>query len=778
MKRILSTLLAAAGILGLVMVAAVIFVTTFLDPEDLKPRLIDVVREQSGLELELDGPLSWSFYPRLGVSVDSAEARLPGQSMEQAPFAAFDHGEVSLSFAPLLRREIAIDGLTIVGLDLNLERDTQGRGNWETLLERLDGRRQHAESAIAPASAGFNPGGADLDVNVNIASVKLQDGRVRYADAQTGDAYQLSNLELAGTNVNPGSAFPLSGSVVVDYFETPDAESASVTSQLELKASVNLGLTERRHVLDGLSLKGSTRFHDEKEPQEFQLTAEQLGLDLAADQLQMKGGQLQAGLLYPWLGDKRLAFEMQFGLEANLEAYSARLQQATLTGPDGLSISGNLLFEALDTAPRYSGQLQLAPFSLRDWLVRFDSMPDMAKPEALSKVSLISPIKGDLEALSLDGFNLTLNGSTFSGRLAGDLDGKRLEASLQGDHINLDDYLPAGEATADVASLPGVSNAMAAQEGGQDAVELLPAKWLADVALDLQLNVGDLVLAQQVFRDVRLVLEGSNGVHELTEFAANFHSGELSATGQLDAREQPLEWALTFDSKKLRLASLLASLGHEPAPAEGRLSGHGDLTSQGNSVPRITRGLNGQIELAVDEGRLTQTNVSRQLCSVVASLEGKQINREWSQGTPFEQATASVDIKDGIASTQDLVLNIPGISIEGSGELDLGSEMFDLRVGASFSEDVDPACKVNPRLMGVNLPMRCKGQLGENSSEWCRVDRAALQNTLGKALQQEIRRRFGGRTEKELDRAAEKMDETLGEGAASGLRNAIKGLLD
>lgn len=774
MKRILRTLLAAAGILGMVMVAAVIFVTTFLDPEDLKPRLIEVVREQSGLELELDGPLSWSFYPRLGVSVDSAEARLPGQTQEQAPFAAFDHGEVSLLFAPLLRREIAIDGLTIAGLDLNLERDAQGRGNWETLVERLDGGRRHAESAIAPASAGLNPGDPDLDVNVNIASVKLHNGRVRYADAQTGDAYQLRSLELAGTNVNPGSAFPLNGSVVVNYFETPDAESASVTSQLELKTSVNLGLTERRHVLDGLSLKGSARLHNEKEPQEFQLTAEQLGLDLAADQLHMKGGQLQAGLLYPWLGDKRLAFEMQFGLEANLETYAARLQQATLTGPDGLNISGNLLLEALDTAPHYSGQLQLAPFSLRNWLVRFDSLPDMADPEALSKVSLISPIKGDLEALSLEGLNLTLNGSTFSGRLAGDLDGKRLEASLQGDHINLDDYLPAGEAATDVAYLPGISAAMAQQ---QDA-GLLPAEWLAETALDLQLSVGDLLLAQQTFQDVKLAVKGSDGVHQLTEFASSFHSGELKATGQLDARQEPLEWSLSVDSSKLRLASLLASAGHQPPPAEGRLAGQAELTSQGNSVARMIRGLNGQVELSVNEGRLTQTNISRQLCSVAASLEGKKPSREWPQGTPFEQASAGIVIEEGIASTQDLVLDIPGISIDGIGELDLGSEVFDLRVGASFREDVDPACKVNPRLIGVTFPMRCKGQLGEDSSEWCRVDREALQSTLGQVLQQEIQRRFGGKAEEELDRAAEKVDETLGEGAASGLRHAIKGLLD
>ena len=76
MKGLFRTLLAAVGVLGILVVVAVVYITTFFDPNDLKPRLIEAVRNQSGLELRLDGPLSWSFYPRIGVSVKDAEAWL------------------------------------------------------------------------------------------------------------------------------------------------------------------------------------------------------------------------------------------------------------------------------------------------------------------------------------------------------------------------------------------------------------------------------------------------------------------------------------------------------------------------------------------------------------------------------------------------------------------------------------------------------------------------------------------------------------------------------
>ncbi|HSH48774.1 MAG TPA: AsmA family protein [Halomonas sp.] len=775
MKRILRTLLAAAGILGLVTVGAVVFVTTFVDPEDLKPRLVEVVREQSGLQLELDGPLSWSFYPRLGVSVDVARVRLPAQGHDEPPFAAFEHGEVSLSFAPLLRREIAIDGLTIVGLNLNLERDEQGRGNWESLLDHLGEQRRLAESAIAPASAGFSPGGGDLDVNVNIASVALHKSRVHYADARSGHAIELDNLELAGTNVSPGSAFPLKGSAELDYFDALDAESASFTSQLTLQSSVDLGLTEKRHVLNGLSLKASSRFGQGQELQETHLTADQLELDLAADRLSATGSKLQAGLLYPQLGKKRLAFELLFALDANLKAASARVQELALKGPDGLDVSGNLLLEALDSAPRYSGQLQLAPLSLRKWLLRLNAMPNMAKTTALAKVGLTSPISGDLDGLTLDGLNMTLDDSIFSGRLSGDFDGRRLDMDLQGDSISLDDYLPSSDGAPGMVRLPGVSRAWAQQ---QETTDLLPAEWLADAALDLRLRLGELALMDQNFQNVSLAVEGRDGVHRLSEFGADFHSGELQASGELDAREDPLQWALSLTGQELRLGSLLISLGHEPPPVEGRLSGEGQLTSRGNSVPVIKRGLNGQLKLGIDEGRLTGTNISRELCTVAAALEGDTPSREWREGTSFEQASATIRLTDGVASSDDLVLNIPGIDFDGKGELDLGSEAFDLRIAARFSEDVDPACAVNSRLVGVDLPLRCQGQLGGDSSEWCSIDRDALQATLDEALQREAQRRFGDEAERRLDEAAEKIDQRLGEGAGSELRKAIKGLLE
>lgn len=776
MKRILRTLLAAVGILGLVLVGVVVFITTFFDPEDLKPRLVEVVREHSGLELELEGPLSWSFYPRLGVGVTTAEARLPSQSTAAMPFAAFDHAEVSLAFAPLLRGEIAIDGLTLEGLTLHLERDAQGQGNWETLLERLRHRGEEAEAVLAPASAGPSPGGGGLAVALNIASVQIRDGRIDYRDARAGRALTLEDVDITGSNVNPEQPFPLSADLAVILRDGLEAEAPRLTSQLGLETRVNLGLAEGRHLLQGLTLEASTRLGGDEPAQEAQLGAEELVLDLAGDRLALAGGQLDASLLHPRLGEKRLPLSLAFRLDADLAERTARLRDLSLTGPDDLELSGNLTFSELAASPAFEGQLRLAEMSLRPWLLRFQAMPTMASNQALSRVALTSPVRGDREALTLDGLTLSLDDSTFNGRLGGRLDGSRLEADLQGDRLDLDDYLPpdARPMAAGGGSLPGVGRAHAQAEGEV----LMPADWLAEVALDVRLALDELTLREQAFRDVSLALVGDGGRHRLETFEAVVHDGRLSASGELDARERPLSWRLSPRLEALRLGSLLATLSAEPAPLEGRLSAEGELETRGNSVAELKRALNGRLATHMAEGRIKGVNVSRELCTAAARLEGETPGRDWAADTRFQRAEAGFRIRDGVAETDNLAVTLPGIGLGGQGQLDLTSERFDLQAAARFTESVDAACEVNPRLVDVPFPVRCQGELGGDSGEWCRFDREAFQATLAELLRREAAGRAGDEIQERLDDAVEKLDERLGEGAGEELRGALKGLFN
>ncbi|MFC3283262.1 AsmA family protein [Litchfieldella rifensis] len=786
MKALLRTLLAVIGVLGLVMVAAVVYITTFFDPNDLKPRLIEVVRQQSGLELALDGPLSWSFYPRLGVSVEQAEAWLPDQPHEE-PFVAFERAEVSLSLAPLLSGEIAIDGLTLDAMHLNLRRDEQGRGNWQVLLERLRSRGEEAEEALAPASSGPDtPAGGDMAVALNIASVQVRNGEILFSDRQNGLELRLDDLMITGSNVNPNSAFPLKTSFSLASFADAgwrdvDDPEPEVSSDVSFESRVRLGLRDGRYVLEGLALDTRTSLAAlEDRQQQVNLRAKQLTAELEADHYQLEEGQLDASVSHPALGDKPLPLSLTFMADADLAAETLQLRELLLTSEDSLKLSGALEMNKLFAVPQYSGQLQMAPMSLRPWLTRTGMMPETASDSALSDVALTSPVQGSGGRFELTNLTLVLDDSTFTGRLGAGLDGQSLSFDLQGDQLDLDAYLPpppTENGSADSAArleLPGIASAYAEEAAG----ELLPVGWLSALTLDGQLTLNRLKAFDLAFDEVSLKARGSDGQQRLERFDARFYEGNLSTTAALDLRQEPVRWTLTPTLEQVRIVPLFEALNGDESPLRGRLNLDGELTSRGNTLDLLKRNLNGRTALRINDGAVLDVNVSQELCTAVATLEGEEVSREWSPDTRFDRAQATLVFRDGVVHNDDLEITLPGIALGGEGELNLVTERFDYAAAARFVDTADAACRVNPRLERVPFPVRCEGEFGGNTSEWCRFDRQAFQQALGKLARDEAKRRAGEEIEERLGDSVEELEERLGEGASEELRDALRGLFE
>lgn len=774
MRALLRALLAVVGVLGLVMVAAVIYVTTFFDPNDLKPRLIQVVRDQSGLELALEGPLNWSFYPRLGVSVADAEAWLPEQALDEPPFVAFAQAEVSLAFAPLLRGMIAIEGLTLDGMRLNLERDAEGRGNWEALLERLDGE-EAAERVLAPAAAGIAPGDAGMAVALDIASVQLRDGRVRFEDHQQGLHLHAEALQLTGTQVNPSRAFPLRGSTTLRTYPLDHDDQAAplYTSEVGFDGKVRLGFADGRYRLEGASLTTRTELAElAGHRQRIDLSLAELVAEPAQGRYRVEGGRLELGLSHPELGASPLALTLGFVADADLNAQEVMLRELQLDGPDGLRLNGNLTASQVLESPRYTGQVRLTPLSLRPWLRRFDALPETRDTNVFADVALTSPLRGDPTRLELTNLTLVLDGATFTGRLGGRLDGSALEFDLQGDHFDLDRYLPpegGGEAQ---ASLPGIAAAYA-DDGGALSLE-----WLQGLSLDGQLALGQLKAFALELDEVRLALAGEGQRHHLERLEARLYDGTLEASGALDQRQTPIHWSLAPRLARVQVAPLYRAWLEEASPLRGRLSLEGELTTRGEYIERWPNHLNGQLALNIQDGAMLDVNISREMCELVAALEGRQSERQWSDDTRFERIQASLTIRDGVMHNDDLDIAVPGIALGGEGELNLVTRRFDYAARARFVDGADAACPVNPRLERVPLPVRCTGSLEEAAGEWCRFDRSAFRQAVGELVRDEATDRATREVERRLDDATRRLEERLGDGAGEELRDTLRGLFN
>ncbi|THG68108.1 AsmA family protein, partial [Pseudomonas sp. A-1] len=120
-------------LLGLLLaIVALGFAFTHLfDPNDYKDEIRQLARDKANLELDLRGEIGWSLFPWLGLEL--RDTTLASAATPQQPFAELDMLGFSVRVLPLLRREVQMSDIRIDGLKLSLERDAEGRGNWQDI---------------------------------------------------------------------------------------------------------------------------------------------------------------------------------------------------------------------------------------------------------------------------------------------------------------------------------------------------------------------------------------------------------------------------------------------------------------------------------------------------------------------------------------------------------------------------------------------------------------------------------------------------------------------
>ena len=775
MKALFRIVLAAMGVLGLLAVAVVIYATTFLDPNDLKPRLADAVREHTGLELSLNGPLSWTFYPRIGITVEDASARLPDQNEGEAPFAAFRQAEARLRFAPLLSGNIEVDGFTLDGLRLNLERDEQGRGNWETLIDTA----AHQDNA-PPASPSRRPQrvttAGDRPLAMDIASIQISDGQVHFEDHQHDRDITLSSLALLASNVTSGGAFPLELS-----FDLKGSR-PEVAGSVSLKSQASLDLNSAVYALTGLALKGSLHLSalDDAHDQNFTVNASKLAVDLTRQLYTFDNAAFDAIFHVPSLGEHALPLGGEASGEVSLADDHATLTSFALNSGQLLRLTGSGEARNLQNDLRWQGQIDMAPADLRSWLERLGKLPTTADDQAFQRVGASSRIEGDTHSARFADLAINIDDTALKGTASLGLDSPRLHTDLTGDSLDLDRYLPPKATKASQTdSAPQSRDSEAAQatdaENAPGGGALALARSL-DLALNLRLEA--LKVRELHLENVSLQAQGSEGRYHLSSLDADLYNGTLKASGAVNvAASSPL---LSLEPKLASVALqplLQDALGRDDL-FRGTLDAQATLSSTPGEDNSLLAHLDGKAAFEITDGAMLGVNLPGQLCTTVAMLQGNSTSHEWGSDTEFDQFAASFDIVDGVIQNDDLKVALPGVDIAGSGQMDLKAQNLDMALAARLVNTADiQGCPVSATLSRVQLPLHCSGDLKDAPAQWCRFDtdafRAILQKTAASEGQQTLREHL----DRQLDgKLGQRIEEKLGEDSGSNLRNAIKGL--
>lgn len=733
-------------ILGLVMLGLLLIViglgfalTHLFDPNDYKDEIRQLARDKANLELQLKGDIGWSLFPWLGLEL--TDATLASADSPDQPFANLRLLGLSVRVLPLLRREVQMSDIRVDGLDLTLQRDDQGRGNWEGVGQPA---KRETDPTAAPAQPPAQPPVADATaqpgqpLKLDIDSLTISNSRVDYQDAKSGQQFSAEGIELSTGAIREGADIP------VKLLAFLGSNQPVLRAKTELQGLLRFDRTLKRYQLQDLKLAGEAS----GEP----------------------------------LGGKTLTFASQGQLLLDQSAQVAEWTGIKLSA-NQLRALGELKLRDLDKTAQLEGNLSLAQFNLREFLDGIGIvLPAMRDNATLSRFEMSTRLAGTPTSINLNDLSLKLDDSTFSGNLAlSDIAKQALRLQLKGDKLDLDRYLPPEnkDANAGAARQNEVKQAVAAAgnsgttplpgaptQQAWSSTPLLPLETLRKLDIEAAIGLGQLTLSKLPIEDARISLTAKGGLINLKELRGDLHGGEFVARSQLDARPAIPLLTASKQVKRIPLEKLLEARG-EKAPVRGLLDLNADVRTQGNSEKAWVDALNGNASFSLSDGVLVDANLEQQLCQGIATLNRKSLSGEpRGKDTPFEELHGNLKFTNGVASNPDLKARIPGLTVNGDGAVDLRVLGMDYRVGIVIEGDKtampDPACQVNERYVGLEWPLRCRGPL-ELGAKACRLDKDGLGKIAAKLA--------GNKLE-------QKIEEKLGDKVSPELKDALKGLFN
>jgi AsmA protein len=368
----------AAGGLVVLLIVVLFAVRLFVNPDDYKDRIAQEVKNSTGRELTLSGPIKLSVFPWIALELGPVSLGNPPGFPAQ-PFAAVQHIALRVKLLPLLRKELQIGKIEIDGLDLRLLKNAAGRGNWQ------DFGGNNAPRQPSASSSGSTPSLPDL------GGVEIKNSRVSLEDLVADHL----NFELG--HLASGTTTPLK--LQVDLTPSRGAQPIQLASEFE----VTLDTARKQYSVRSLELSATTHPAPGATAVTYKFSAPVLSADLAAQTL-------------------------------NAPNFTAQLATA--------SVGGSLRGSHIVDAPAFAGAFKLDPVSLRELMTQLDiAAPKTRDAQALTKLSARGDFTYGSNAFAVNDLDVQLDDSQLRGKLAvTNLETKAMSFDLAIDRINLDRY--------------------------------------------------------------------------------------------------------------------------------------------------------------------------------------------------------------------------------------------------------------------------------------------------------------------------------------------------
>lgn len=191
MKRILYIVL---GLFVLVAIVIAIFLLA-VSPNYFKPQIEKLASDQ-GVALSLDGDLSWTLWPNIGIGL--AQVSVAHVSDPDAPLAQLQQASLLLALKPLFDGEFQVNHIVIDGVNLDLRVNAQGVSNWDAFLENTP-----VDNPQNIEAEKYNE--ADKKIVLEVDRFSILNSSVHYRNEQSQQTFHVTDFRFTANDINVNS---------------------------------------------------------------------------------------------------------------------------------------------------------------------------------------------------------------------------------------------------------------------------------------------------------------------------------------------------------------------------------------------------------------------------------------------------------------------------------------------------------------------------------------------------------------------------------------------
>ncbi|MCF8106367.1 MAG: AsmA family protein [Desulfohalobiaceae bacterium] len=643
------------GIIAGLIVLLIAYLLLFFDVNDYKAQIESRVQEQTGRELSINGDMSLSVFPWLGLEVNDLSLS-NAKGFEEPLMARFQKALFKVKLLPLLKKDIHIGTLELKQFQIHLAKNEQGVTNWQDLVPepaKGPGQKQPSE-----------PGAGAMELaGLTIERIRFEQGSLSWLDQTSNTRAQLKDFDFRLGPVQLKSPFPFEISAVV-------SSNQPRINRAELDCSGKASLDPDRQIvtLEGLQIK---------------TTAE--GAAIPGDQAELS-----------LTTDATFDYPNQTLTLAGLEA-----------GIHDLSLRADLKGTSLLEEPEFSGTFDIKEFNPKKLLQELQLPPlETSDPDALTAVAAGGRFSASQKKVAISDLQARLDDTSLQGtsQVSG-FETPKIEFSLQADDIDLDRYLP--------------PKAEKKQESGQPeesptAAVGLPLDTLRALDLTGQLEVGTLTVKKMNLNKVTVQVRAKDGILSIDPLTADLYQGTIQNTTRVDVRSETPKVETKNNLNSIFIEPLLGDLlGRKFVSGEGGIEA--DLDFQGLTSGDILSSLNGDLSLLFENGSIKGVNIPALIRSASALLKGRQPAEPEDQTTDFTSFQASADLQKGLIRRSSLELLSPLLRIDGQGQVDLLQKLLDYDLTVHIPEDISEKYSELADLSGSSIPLKITGDLDSPS---------------------------------------------------------------